>query len=400
MENNESNLKPQPTGGLKLMTVFIAVLALHVLVIGGFTVWHLLNPPSTDTDLADKNHKGAKIVSDATLSGDVTSTDGTVTTAPANGTGTPSATTPATDTTAEATTDATATPASTADATTTPTTPAPAVTTVTASTSDALEPKPGNTPLMVSPPPDDASSIAAGPTSDMPSGPLRHGPVINPPDNLAPPADASSTALNTSTTPTTPSATTPIDGATPVADGTPYTVRKGDSLARIAHRHHVALAQLKMANSLTSDRLSIGQKLVIPNRAEKLATTDASEAASAPTMSATDTTDSTPAPAVSTASTGVEPKHLHLHKTTAASGHRLYTVVKGDTLMKIARRFRTTAGAIMAANNITNASRLSIGKKLHIPSGESRTAASARETAPTERASKTAAHGQLANYVP
>ena len=45
MEPNENNpLKPQPTGGLKLMTVFIAVLALHVVVIGGFTVWHLLYP--------------------------------------------------------------------------------------------------------------------------------------------------------------------------------------------------------------------------------------------------------------------------------------------------------------------------------------------------------------------
>ncbi len=65
-----------------------------------------------------------------------------------------------------------------------------------------------------------------------------------------------------------------------MADGTPYTVARGDSLARIAHRHHVALAQLKPANSLTSDRLTIGQKLVIPEpRRRRLATTDASEAA-------------------------------------------------------------------------------------------------------------------------
>ena len=34
MDNKDSNMKPQQTGGLKLMTVFIAVLALHVLVIG------------------------------------------------------------------------------------------------------------------------------------------------------------------------------------------------------------------------------------------------------------------------------------------------------------------------------------------------------------------------------
>ena len=392
MENNDINPKPQPTGGLKLMTVFIAVLALHVLVIGGFTVWHLLNPATSDTDLAsDKNHKSAKIASDATLSGDVSASDATATPTDKTGGASATATTtaPATDASAEATTDSSATTVPSADTANT-TTPAP--TTVTASTSDTLQPKPGNEPLMVSPPPADASSIAAGQSSETPSGPIQHGPVINPPENLAPPADASSTAA------TTP-ATTPIDGGAPVADGTPYTVRKGDSLARIAHRHHVALAQLKLANSLTSDRLKIGQKLVIPNRAEKLASADASEAAASPQLSSTDTVETPTEPAV--AGTSVKSHHLHSHTTVAANGHHVYTVMKGDTLTKIARKFHTTSGAIMAANNITNASRLSIGKKLHIPSGESRSAAaSARESEPTERETKTSAHGQLANYVP
>jgi LysM repeat protein len=386
MENNESNLKPQPTGGLKLMTVFIAVLALHVLVIGGFTVWHLLNPATADSDLtADKNHKDAKIVADTTLPGDVASTDSTAT---------DKAATSATATTADSTTP----PAVTTDVTSASASPAAAPTAI-ASTSDKIEPRPGTEPLMVSPPPDDASSIAAGaPTSDTPSGPIQHGPVINPPENLAPPADAGSTA------------TASIDGSAPVANGTPYTVRKGDSLARIAHRHHVALAQLKLANSLSSDRLKIGQKLVIPNRAEKLAAADASEAASAPQLSSTTPDETAKAPAAPAASgdtaestASVSPKtehaHLHTHKT-SATGHHLYTVVRGDTLMKIARHFRTTAGAIMAENGITNASRLSIGKKLRIPSAESRTAASARDSAPAERETRTPSHGQLANYVP
>src|SRR5450755_804851 len=60
MDNNDSN-KTQQTGGLKLMTVFIAVLALHVVVIGGFTVYHLMSGGSTDTDIStttDKTHKG------------------------------------------------------------------------------------------------------------------------------------------------------------------------------------------------------------------------------------------------------------------------------------------------------------------------------------------------------
>ena len=56
MDNNDS-IKPQQTGGLKLMTVFIAVLALHVLVIGGFTVYHLMGSGG-DADLTqDGTHK-------------------------------------------------------------------------------------------------------------------------------------------------------------------------------------------------------------------------------------------------------------------------------------------------------------------------------------------------------
>src|SRR5476651_1198770 len=62
MDNNDSNIKSQQTGGLKLMTVFIAVLALHVVVIGGFAVYHLMSSGNTDADLTtlDKTHKGLK----------------------------------------------------------------------------------------------------------------------------------------------------------------------------------------------------------------------------------------------------------------------------------------------------------------------------------------------------
>jgi LysM repeat protein len=251
---------------------------------------------------------------------------------------------------------------------------------------------------MVTPPPaDDASSFAANPAPKTSSGPTQHGPVINPPDSLAPPEPSESTA-----------ATTPADSSAPVVDGTPYVVKKGDSLARIARRHHVALAQLKTANSLPNDKLNIGQKLVIPNHAAKMASTDSSALAATPQMTAIDTPVTSPGatmsadPVVSApAIASVKTKSSHTHKA-AAARHHLYTVVRGDTLTKIARKFRTTANAIMVANNITNASRLSIGKKLRIPSGESRNAAasSAPAAAPEESEPRSTTHGQLANYVP
>ena len=68
MDNNDSNTKSQQTGGLKLMTVFIAVLALHVVVIGGFTVYHLMSG-GTDADLVtiDKSKKDAKSTDSTTI---------------------------------------------------------------------------------------------------------------------------------------------------------------------------------------------------------------------------------------------------------------------------------------------------------------------------------------------
>ncbi|NCA22884.1 MAG: LysM peptidoglycan-binding domain-containing protein, partial [Crocinitomicaceae bacterium] len=44
-----------------------------------------------------------------------------------------------------------------------------------------------------------------------------------------------------------------------------YTVRSGDTLSQIAARNRTTVARIKKANRLRSDRLSIGQVLVIPN---------------------------------------------------------------------------------------------------------------------------------------
>ena len=43
-----------------------------------------------------------------------------------------------------------------------------------------------------------------------------------------------------------------------------YRVRKGDSLHRIAKRNHVTVSQIKRANGIKSNKLRVGQRLVIP----------------------------------------------------------------------------------------------------------------------------------------
>lgn len=43
-----------------------------------------------------------------------------------------------------------------------------------------------------------------------------------------------------------------------------YTVKAGDSLVKIAHKHHVTLDALKRENNLITDKIIVGQQLVIP----------------------------------------------------------------------------------------------------------------------------------------
>lgn len=46
---------------------------------------------------------------------------------------------------------------------------------------------------------------------------------------------------------------------------TSYTVKKGDTLQKIAQKYHLSVSQIKKANGLTSKKVSAGTKLIIPD---------------------------------------------------------------------------------------------------------------------------------------
>jgi LysM repeat protein len=353
MDNNDSNLKSPQTGGLKLMTVFIAVLALHVVVIGGFTVYHLMSGGSGDTDLVtDKNHKNVKIAADGT---DVSVPDG----------GNADKTASASTTTAPAVV-----------------TPAPAADAVTAPDATVSTPAPDATTTTVS-----AAPVTPTPAPDVTTASTPSGPVINPPAGQGP-------------APATADAEAPAEpNLEPETGGISYKVKSHDSLARIAHHYHITLAKLRAANDLKSDRLKIGQKLIIPAKSE-LAT-------SAPAASGPDTTllgDSPSMPAAKSVASSTHDKSMMM---ASGGGHHTYTVVKGDTLTRIAHKFHTSTSAIMALNGAIDARKLRIGQKLRIPSQESRSAniAPAPVAQPvqpdTERIEPRATpSAELANFMP
>ncbi len=96
-----------------------------------------------------------------------------------------------------------------------------------------------------------------------------------------------------------------------------YTVVSGDSLFQIARRFGTTVNAIKSLNGLTSDFLKIGQILKIPRASNN-------------------------------------PDYI------------LYTVVSGDSLFQIARRFGTTVNAIKSLNGLTS-DFLKIGQILKIP---------------------------------
>ncbi len=370
MDNNDSNIKSQQTGGLKLMTVFIAVLALHVVVIGGFTVYHLMSGGSTDTDTAaitDKNHKGS--------STDSTSTDTTATADKSTSTAAPAevATIPASTVTPASAPAPTGDTVSPSVATTTSATPV----TPTASTASPTTPAPSSTPALTlaQPTPAPTAATVANPTTQMPTGPIapallppsdQPAPMIAPaPAPMAPvvaPAASSLAAGPVHMPPANKDASRVTHAKEQREHEQVYTVKITDSYKKIARAHHVTVAQLKEANGIKGDTLHTGQKLFIPAPGKnELAETSA--LASAPTVLNASTAPMT---------TGLSSTSTSM--TTTASGHHLYTIEKGDTLTKIAHKFKTTPSALIAANSDLDPTKLKIGNKLRIPSKEARSA--------------------------
>lgn len=113
---------------------------------------------------------------------------------------------------------------------------------------------------------------------------------------------------------TTPEPTPPEDNETQL-----YVVKSGDSLWSIARQFNTTVSEIRAANNLTSDVLSIGQLLRIPGN------------------------------------------------NNSGSNGTIYYVKSGDSLWKIANQFNTTVDEIRRLNGLTS-NVLQIGQQLIIPS--------------------------------
>lgn len=155
-----------------------------------------------------------------------------------------------------------------------------------------------------------------------------------------------------------------------------YTVKKGDSLWKIANKYNTTVEKLKSANNLKTNTLSVGQKLVIPSISVSPEVSDTYIVQKG---------DSLWSIANKFNMTVSELKNLNnltnnllsigqvlKIKNSSNNGKTTYTVQKGDSLWVIANKYGITTEELKSYNNLTS-NLLSIGQVLKIPQGKTST---------------------------
>ena len=155
-----------------------------------------------------------------------------------------------------------------------------------------------------------------------------------------------------------------------------YTVKKGDSLWKIANKYNTTVEKLKSANNLKTNTLSVGQKLVIPSISVSPEVSDTYIVQKG---------DNLWSIANKFNMTVSELKNLNnltnnllsigqvlKIKDSSNNGKTTYTVQKGDSLWVIANKYGITTEELKSYNNLTS-NLLSIGQVLKIPQGKTST---------------------------
>ena len=152
-------------------------------------------------------------------------------------------------------------------------------------------------------------------------------------------------------------------------DGEYYTVVAGDTLYGIANRYGLTVDELKALNNLTSNTLSIGQKLLVKPADTSDGSLETYTVKKGDNLYQIALKYDTSVDALKNLN-GLTSNLLSIGQVlkipSSSSSEIVYTVVSGDNLYQIARRFGTTIAAIMSRNNLSS-SLLSVGQKLIIP---------------------------------
>lgn len=146
-----------------------------------------------------------------------------------------------------------------------------------------------------------------------------------------------------------------------------YVVKKGDTLYGIANKYNVSVDNLKSYNNLSTDSLSIGQIIKIPDNKVNSNEYVVKSGDSLYSISRKYGVDVDDLMSVNNLkSTVLSIGQVLKIPNSGEVTNVIYTVKKGDSLWSIAKNNKTTVDAIVKLNNLSNAN-LSIGQKLLLP---------------------------------
>jgi LysM repeat protein len=173
-----------------------------------------------------------------------------------------------------------------------------------------------------------------------------------------------------------------IPGSGGAATTLTHTVAYGEFLSGIAHRYGVSLTSLAAANGITNpNRIRAGQTLVIPSagttegsaplvhlvqRGESLASIAGRYGIKVADLAAAN--GMTPTSIIYTG-TRLRISPLPPTFTPETSGPGIYTVVAGDTLGEIAAAHDTGVTTLLDLNDLADPDRIYVGQQLQVPSG-------------------------------
>lgn len=146
-----------------------------------------------------------------------------------------------------------------------------------------------------------------------------------------------------------------------------YTVKKGDSLWLIANKYGTTVDELKNANNLKSNTLSIGQTLIIPEEKESTSKISYVVKKGDSLWLIANKYDTTVEKIKST--NNLKSNTLSIGQVLvipSSSEFITYTVKKGDSLWLIANKYNTTVDNIKKLNNLSS-NNLQINQKLILP---------------------------------
>lgn len=159
-----------------------------------------------------------------------------------------------------------------------------------------------------------------------------------------------------------------IPGKEAQATSGEYVVKKGDSLYSIARKYNTSVDNLKSINNITTDSLAIGQIIKLPSTSNVASDTYiVKKGDSLYSIARTYNTSVDKLKEINNlTSNALAIGQVLKLPSNNANENVVYTVKKGDSLYSIAREYGTTVDAIKKLNNITS-NTLSIGQKLLLP---------------------------------